>query len=121
MIRPVVTNESLGIRLHDVNRQRAVDRAIERLRHGLHADWHYLTSDDHAALRWILGKLWSTTSRQEWESFHFSKLSFDQARRLVMLSSRMRSNHARSVSSMEMVADVVRQATAGTALEESIA
>lgn len=121
MMRPAVSDESLGMRLHDVNRQRAVDRAIERLRHGLHADWHYLTSDDHAHLRWVLGQLWSTTSRQEWDSFHFSKLSFDQARRLVMLSARMRSQHARGMSSMDMVAEVVRQATAGQELEESLA
>lgn len=57
-------DENLGIRLYEVNRQRAVDRAMERMRYALAADWHYLTTDDHVALRWITGELWSTTAQR---------------------------------------------------------
>lgn len=114
-MRPGIDDESLGIRLHEVNRQRAVDRAIERLRHGLHADWHYLTAEDHTSLRWILGELWATTSRDNWEQYHFSKLDFDQTRRLVMVGQRLRSRHASGVSSLEMAAAVVRAAGQGDA------
>ena len=85
-----VTDEALGIRLHEVNRQRAVERALERTRHGLKADWTYLTGDDIANLRWLLGELWSVQNRDEWEQLHFSRLEFEQVRWLAGLGDRLR-------------------------------
>jgi hypothetical protein len=85
-----VNDESLGIRVHEVNRQRAVDRAVERVRNGLKADWLYLTSDDIGNLRWLLGELWATKNRDEWEQFHFSKLEFEQVQRLAGIGDRLR-------------------------------
>ena len=111
MRRSVVTDETLGMRLHEVNRQRAVDRAIERLRHGLHADWHYFTADDHANLRWVLGELWAVTGRQAWEEFHFSKLDFAQTRQLIALANRMRSKHTRAIGTLEMAAEIIASAS----------
>lgn len=120
MRRSGVDDESLGIRVHEVNRQRAVDRAVDRLRHGLRADWHYLTADDHANLRWVIGELWAVSSRQAWDGYHFSKLDFTQTRQLVTLAGRMRGRHARGIGSLDMVADVVRQAS-GTGADASFA
>lgn len=112
MIRPAIDEESLGIRLHEVNRQRAVDRAVERLRYGLRADWHYLTAEDHANLRWVIGELWATTSREGWDEFHFSKLDFDQTRALVQAGGRMRGRHTSGISSLDNVAAMIREASA---------
>ncbi|MBN1193664.1 MAG: hypothetical protein JXA36_08265 [Coriobacteriia bacterium] len=100
-------DESLGIRLHEVNRQRAVDRAIERLRHGLRADWHYLTSEDHANLRWVMGELWSTTSREEWEALHFSKLDLESTRRLVGTGDRLRRHGTNKMSALASAIEIV--------------
>ena len=118
-IRRTIDNESLGIRLHEVNRQRAVDRAIDRMRHGLHADWHYLTADDHVNLRWVLGELWATSNRDHWEQYHFSKLDFDQARRLATMGDRMRRRHTQGITSLESAAELVRMASAASNSEES--
>jgi len=113
VIRRGVSDESLGIRLHEVNRQRAVDRAIERLRHGLRADWHYLTSDDHANLRWLLGEMWATSNRDAWESLHFSKLDLQQARRLVGIGDRLRRHGTNKMSALESALEVIRSSEAG--------
>jgi hypothetical protein len=110
VIHRAIDDESLGIRLHDVNRQRAVERAIERLRHGLRADWHYLTADDHANLRWVLGELWSTTSREHWDDLHFSKLDLARTRQLVSAGDRMRRHHTSKMSTLECVAEIVHDA-----------
>lgn len=108
-MRPKIDTESLGIRLREVNRQRAVDRALDRLRHGLHADWHYLTTEEHGHLRWILGELWSVSSREQWDGYHFSKLDLQHTRRLVMLAERMRGLHARGIGSIEAAVSVVTE------------
>lgn len=101
------TDESLGIRLHEVNRQRAVDRAVERMRYGLKADWDYLTLDDIGNLRWLLGELWSTRDRAEWEQLHFSKLGLDAARRLVGVGDRLRRHRTNKVSALESAMEVI--------------
>jgi hypothetical protein len=107
MNRRNVNDESLGIRLHEVNRQRAVERAVERMRYGLKADWDYLTLDDVANLRWLLGELWSTRNREEWEALHFSKLAFGQVRRLVGVGDRLRRHHTNKMNALESAIEII--------------
>ena len=114
MNRRVADDETLGRRLHDVNRQRAVDRALERLRYGLRADWQYFTGDDHANLRWLLGELWAVSSRDEWESLYFSKLDFESARRLASIGDRLRRHGTSTMVGVQAAAELVRIATEGT-------
>ena len=101
-------DESLGIRLHEVNRQRAVERAFERMRYALGADWQYLTADDHDALRWITGELWATTERSEWDAFRFSKLDRRTVQRIVGIGDRLRRHKTGRVAALESVASLVR-------------
>lgn len=117
MERPVnrraVNDEDLGIRLHEVNRQRAVDRAVERLRQGLKADWEYLTTDDVGNLRWLLGELWSTTDREGWDSLHFSKLEIEQARRLAGLGDRLRRHGTNKMTGLQDAAGMILAVATG--------
>jgi hypothetical protein len=116
-MRFVTTDESLGIRLHEVNRQRAVERAIERLRAGLKADWHYLTQDDIANLDFLLGEIWSVKSRDEWDGLHFGFLGIDQVRRVISHADRLRRHGVQRMATIDAVCDLVRQTelTMGTA------
>ncbi|MHB1451769.1 MAG: hypothetical protein ACYCXR_08110 [Coriobacteriia bacterium] len=108
MMHDLRQDEDLGIRLHEVNRQRAVDRAFERMRYALGADWHYLTTEDHAALRWITGELWATTERSEWDTFRFSKLDLAAVQRLVRIGDRLRRHNVGRAAALESAADTVR-------------
>lgn len=108
-MRSVTTDESLGMRLHEVNRQRAVERAVERLRFGLKADWHYLTQDDLMNLRWLLGEIWSLKSRDEWEELHFGFLGINETRRIVGHADRLRRHGVQQMATIEAVCELVRQ------------
>jgi hypothetical protein len=109
------TDESLGMRLHEINRQKAIERALERLRHGLRADWHYLSQDDLLNLKWIIGELWSVSTRDEWEDYHFSKLGFDETRAIVSYGDRLRRHGTQRMSTLEAVRALVIGATARSA------
>lgn len=111
-MQPVSSNEDVGQRMHEVNKERAVDRAIERLRHGLRADWHYLTGDDYTNLRWVIGEIWATVSREEWDSLYFSKLDIERTRRLVSVGDRLRRHHTDRTSAMETAMTLVSEAAA---------
>ncbi len=118
--RRTVNDEDLGMRLHEVNQQRAVDRAIERLRYGLKADWEYLTTDDVGNLRWLLGELWSTTERDGWDALHFSKLGIEQARRLAGLGDRLRRHGTNRMHALEDAASTILAAASGPASMEAV-
>jgi len=70
-----VSDEDLGIRAFKVKRAKAVERAIDRIRHGLGESWTDLTEDEIEELEWVLGELWSFAVRAEWGALHFGKLS----------------------------------------------
>lgn len=98
-------DESLGRRRYHVNKQRAVERSLERWRHGLKADWHLLSRDDVANMAYIAGELWATLARDEWESVHFSKLGLHETRLIVAHADRLRRHGARHE---ETIAEVMR-------------
>jgi len=101
------TEESLGMRVHEVNKHRAVERAVERLRYGLGPDWRCLTIDDIASLYWLLGELWAITSREEWEGLHFSKLDLCAARAMVVHGERLRRHGVVRSSTSGMVTELL--------------
>lgn len=118
IIRPETTDESLGMRLHEVNRQRAIERAIERLRYGLKADWHYLTGDDLQNLRWLLGELWSVSTRAEWDELHFSKLGFVNARRMIDQADRLRRHGTQRMATLQTTRALIMSAQVAHAVTD---
>ncbi|MBN2848580.1 MAG: hypothetical protein JXP72_09070 [Coriobacteriia bacterium] len=109
-IRLEATDETLGMRLHEVNRQRAVERALERLRHGLKADWHYLSQEDLMTLRWLIGELWAVSSRGDWEILHFSKLDAEGTRRIISLADRLRRHGTQHAATLAAVREILLHA-----------
>ena len=65
--RPDVTDEDLGIRAFHIKRAKAVERAIERLRHGLGPMWAELSDAEIEEIEWVLGELWTHMIRSEWD------------------------------------------------------
>ena len=93
--RPDVTDEELGIRAFKVKKAKAVERAIERIRHGMGASWADLTEEEIEELEWVLGEVWSYVARTEWDDLHFGRLNTRDIVRMLTLSSQLR-RHARN-------------------------
>jgi hypothetical protein len=106
-------DESLGIRVHDINKQRALERALELMRAGLKADWYYLTDDDLDGLRWLFGEVWSTTNRDEWDGFRFSGLDLRGVRNLLNHADRLRRHGVLSMLSIDSTVALLASASAG--------
>ncbi len=95
------SDETLGMRVFEVSRQRAVERCIQRWRNGLKADWSLLSHDDITNLRWIAGEIWANCSRDEWDSLHFSKVDLHDTRIVISSADRLRRhrmNHAQTIA-----------------------
>jgi hypothetical protein len=93
--KPEVTDEELGIRAFKVKRAKSVERAIERLRHGLGPAWKDLTEEEIEELEWVFGEVWSYIARAQWDDLHFGRMTMSDVVRILTLSSQLR-RHARN-------------------------
>jgi hypothetical protein len=92
---PDVTDEDLGIRAFQIKKAKAVERAIQLIRHGLGASWSDLNGDEIEELEWVLGELWAYIERARWEELHFGRVTISDIIKILTLGSQMR-RHARS-------------------------
>ena len=91
---PDVNDEDLGIRAFQIKRAKAVERAIQLVRHGLGPQWSDLTAEEIEELEWLLGELWAYVARAHWDDLHFGRLTMRDIIKLLTLGSQMR-RHAR--------------------------
>lgn len=84
--KPDITDEEIGMRSYRLRRERAVERALERVRQGLGVQWATLSLADVQSLEWMLGELWAHMDRREWEDIAFSKLRFAQIAKILAVA-----------------------------------
>jgi hypothetical protein len=92
--RPDVSDEDLGIRAFKLQKAKAVERAVQRIRHGLGASWNELTAEEIEELEWVLGEVWSYVARHDWDSMYFGRLTLRDVIKMMTLGSQLR-RHAR--------------------------
>jgi len=110
---PDVTDEDLGIRAFQIKRAKAVERAIERLRHGLGESWKDLTAEEIEEIEWVFGELWSYVARSEWDQLRFGRLTVSDVIKILTLGSQMR-RHARPSIEVLREVDLIVQAEGAT-------
>ena len=106
--RPDITDEDIGMRTFQIRKEKAAERALDRLRAGLKDNWAIFSQKDVADLEWILGELWAFEKRTEWDDLHFSKLTPDDVVRILELTRELRKEHRDTVETFEKVAEIVR-------------
>jgi hypothetical protein len=102
---PDVGDEEIGMRTFQLRKARAVERAMERLRQGMKADWALLSHAEIEALGWILGELWAYVARADWEELHFSKLKYADIREILGYAKEI-ANHTRN--SVDVLTDTYK-------------
>lgn len=105
---PDVTDEDLGIRAFQIKKAKAVERAIERLRHGLGPAWQELTEEEIDELEWTLGELWAYAARAEWDQLSFGRLTIGDVIKILTLGSQLRRHARGSTEVLRDIGDIVR-------------
>jgi hypothetical protein len=103
--RPDVNDEEIGMRTFQLRKARATERAMERLRGGMKADWALLSNAEIEALGWVFGELWAYVARAEWEDLHFSKLKYADVRQILGYAKEI-ANHTRN--SVDVLTDTYK-------------
>ena len=100
---PDVTDEEIGMRTFQIRKSRAIERATERLRKGLGAEWAKFTGPEIEAIGYVLGELWAYIAHADWDDLKFSTLSMTDTRRILNFAREL-VNHQRN--SVDVLQDV---------------
>jgi hypothetical protein len=88
------TDDNLGRRLFQVQKEKAVEEALEKMRRGLSAQWDSLSYTDSEILKEVLGEVWTSINRHRWGAYRFSKVSPEDLKSLIILGKEMKSQYS---------------------------
>lgn len=80
-----VNEEDIGIRTFQLRKERAVERAIEKIRHHLGPQWQAISSKDKDVLSWALGETWATMGFYAWDKIGFSFITSDALNKILSI------------------------------------
>ena len=106
--RPDVSDEDTGRRTFQLRKERAAERAIERLRHGLGDEWASYTQREIEELEWLLGEMWAYVRRDEWEELHFGKVRSGDVIKLLGLATQIRTHTRDTVAVLQEAVALVK-------------
>lgn len=115
--RPNVSDEDLGIRAFQIRRAKAVERAIQLIRHAMGASWSELTEEEIEELEWVLGELWAYEARARWDDLHFSHFTIRDAVKILTLGSQMRRHARNNIEILREVEQIIRNAQGGAPIQ----
>ena len=90
------TDDNLGRRLFQVQKEKAVEDALEKIRRGMGTGWSSVSLSDSEILKDILGEVWISIGRHRWSTYSFSKLSQEDINSLIELGKDMTSRYSLS-------------------------
>jgi hypothetical protein len=79
------TDDTLGRRLFQVQKEKAVEDALEKIRRTMGPDWGSFSSTDCAVIKETLGEIWTSIDRPRWATYCFSKLSKNDISSLITI------------------------------------
>jgi hypothetical protein len=91
---PEITDDNLGRRLFQIQKEKAVEDALEKIRRRTGNDFPLVSGTDNEALKEILGELWTSIDRSRWGRYSFSKLSKEDIGALIAQGKYIKNKHA---------------------------
>jgi hypothetical protein len=85
------TDDTLGRRLFQIQKEKAVEDALEKIRHRMGTEWNSVSSSDSDVLKEILGEVWTSVDRHRWGTYSFSKLSKNDINSLITIGNEVKS------------------------------
>jgi hypothetical protein len=79
------TDDTLGRRLFQIQKEKAVEDAVEKIRYRMGTEWNSVSSSDSDVLKEILGEVWTSVDRHRWGTYSFSKLSKNDLNSLITI------------------------------------
>jgi hypothetical protein len=92
MSRVDMPDEEIGIRAYHIQQEKAVERAIEKIRQRLSDSWKELSLHEIEVLRWVLGETWATHRRTDWDEISFSSIKLAVVLKVIRIGDQIVNN-----------------------------
>lgn len=80
---PEVSKTEIGRRFFKMQKEKHVEKAIEKIRQAQGSEWILYTQSDIEALKQVLGDVWTFMDRDSWDQISFTRLSGIELRELI--------------------------------------
>jgi hypothetical protein len=101
-----ITNEELGRRRFQIQREKAVETAYGKIRRATAQDWESLSSEDREILKEVLGDVWTRTERVRWDSYSFSSLLGSDVKTLIEIGRKIKTDRSSADISEKLLDDI---------------
>ena len=80
---PDVSQKEIGKRLYHVHREKRVEEAIKKIKHGVGSEWGSFNREDIELLGHLLQCTWNVIDQKAWEIIPFSNLKKNDIRKIL--------------------------------------
>jgi hypothetical protein len=87
---PEVTDDEVGRRIFQLNRERHVEESIEKVRRSLGEAWKMFSPDDINLLKYMLGETWVAMERRDWNACSFTMLAQKDVKEIIEIGKRVK-------------------------------
>ncbi|MDI6719756.1 MAG: hypothetical protein QMD46_09115 [Methanomicrobiales archaeon] len=104
---PEVTSDEIGRRKFQIQKEKAVEVAVEKMRQNLGSAWRFLSASDVDALKYVLGEAWVSIERSTWEKYAFARLTERDVRSLAETGKNLRNRQIGEHAALEEVREIL--------------
>ncbi len=105
---PDVTNDERGRRIFQLQKERAVEAAIEKIRHNPGSRWSTFSPQDIKTLTYILGETWVSAERQIWEQSSFTRLTRKDLEEIIIVGDEVKSRKLREETGINKICGILK-------------
>ncbi len=105
---PDVTSDERGRRIFQIHKERAVEAAVEKIRHNPGSKWSAFSPDEIKTLNFILGETWVSVGRQIWEQSSFSRLTRKDLEEIINIGNEVKSKKLREETAINKVSGILK-------------
>jgi hypothetical protein len=80
---PDVSQKEVGRRLYHVHREKRVEEAIKKIKHGVGTDWSSFTLEEIDLLGHLLQCTWNVIDQKIWENLAFGSMTKNDVRKIL--------------------------------------
>jgi hypothetical protein len=80
---PDVSQKEVGRRLYHVHREKSVEEAVKKIKHGVGTDWSSFTREDIDLLGHLLQCTWNVIDQKIWADVPFGSITKNEVQKIL--------------------------------------
>lgn len=109
-----VSRTEIGRRMYSLQKEKNVERVIEKIRKQMGPDWAHFSPEDQKVLRYVIGEVWVYKDRDIWEMVQYPRITVITLLDLISIGRRSRSQE---IDIRNTVEEVTRLLLSGSGRE----